>query len=113
MRALICFVLLIGITQPRRVAASSTATRVAVEMNCPFDEFDTNDGVNKVAKKKKKIRNSERLVGYQVRHDASTIREETRIKFMTDGILLREVCIQKLYHLFTEYDFYYYFIPIR
>ena len=31
------------------------------------------------------------LVAYQVRHDASTVTSNTRIKFMTDGILLREI----------------------
>ena len=29
-------------------------------------------------------------VGYQVRHDSETINEATRIKFLTDGVLLRE-----------------------
>lgn len=31
------------------------------------------------------------LVGYQIRFDASTIKDTTRIVFMTDGILLREI----------------------
>ncbi|KAL4857499.1 ATP-dependent RNA helicase DEAH13 [Chlorella vulgaris] len=58
----------IGVTQPRRVAAISTAERVA-------DELDSRLG---------------QVVGYQVRHD-KRVGEGTAIKFMTDGILLREV----------------------
>lgn len=57
----------IGVTQPRRVAAMAVATRVAEEMGC------------KVGSK----------VGYQVRFDDATS-DETAIKYMTDGCLLRE-----------------------
>jgi ATP-dependent helicase HrpA len=57
----------IGCTQPRRIAAASVAKRVAEELNVPLSDY----------------------VGYQVRfEDRST--SETRIKFMTDGILLAE-----------------------
>lgn len=59
---------LIGVTQPRRVAVVSTATRVAAELG------------SKVGG----------VVGYQVRYDKQ-VAEGTAIKFMTDGILLREV----------------------
>lgn len=59
---------LVGVTQPRRVAAVSTARRVAEEVGC---------GVGG-------------LVGYQVRFDRSA-GAGTAAKFMTDGILLREV----------------------
>lgn len=59
---------MIGVTQPRRVAAVSTATRVA-------DELDTRLGS---------------VVGYQVRYDRK-VSKETALKFMTDGILLREL----------------------
>ncbi len=58
---------LVGCTQPRRIAAVSVAKRVAEELNVPLGDF----------------------VGYQVRFDDRTSRE-TRIKFMTDGILLAE-----------------------
>jgi len=64
---------LIGITQPRRVAATSTAERVAVEMG--------SKGCHKKGS----------LVGYQIRYDSSTVTSDTAIKFMTDGILLREI----------------------
>ncbi len=58
---------LIGITQPRRVAAIALARRVAEEMGVKLGEE----------------------VGYSVRFDdrSSTI---TRMKYMTDGVLVRE-----------------------
>ncbi|XP_043574077.1 probable ATP-dependent RNA helicase DHX40 isoform X5 [Chiloscyllium plagiosum] len=59
---------IIGVTQPRRVAAISVALRVAEEMACPPGS----------------------RVGYQVRFDDCTS-EETAIKYMTDGCLLREI----------------------
>ena len=60
----------VAVTQPRRVAVTSTATRVARELNVTLG----------------------REVGYQVRYDKKVAREnETRLKFMTDGILLREM----------------------
>ncbi|KAH9406455.1 putative ATP-dependent RNA helicase dhx33 [Tyrophagus putrescentiae] len=58
---------LIGITQPRRVAATSIATRVAQEMRAELGG----------------------LVGYTIRFEDVTS-AKTRIKYMTDGILLRE-----------------------
>ena len=59
---------IIGITQPRRVAAVSMAARVSHEMN---------------------LFNGE--VSYQIRYDKGQVNSKTRIKFMTDGILLREL----------------------
>ncbi len=57
---------LIGCTQPRRVAATSVSARVA-------SELDPHSG----------------MVGYKIRfHDKTT--KKTRIKFMTDGVLLAE-----------------------
>ena len=55
-------------TQPRRVAVTSTAARVAAELNVPLGGD----------------------VGYQVRYD-KRVGDEPRVKFMTDGILLREI----------------------
>jgi len=57
----------IGCTQPRRVAAMSVAARVAEEMD-------------------KKLGNE---VGYSIRFEDCTS-ERTIIKYMTDGMLLRE-----------------------
>ncbi|KAG8913730.1 DEAH-box RNA helicase prp16 [Tulasnella sp. 408] len=58
---------LIGCTQPRRVAAMSVAKRVSEEMEC---ELGT-------------------TVGYAIRFEDCTS-EATKIKYMTDGVLLRE-----------------------
>ncbi len=63
--------LIIGVTQPRRVAAVSTAERVAHEMNTQCGKGG--------------------IVAYQVRYDSSGVTSDTRIKFMTDGILLKEL----------------------
>ncbi|KAG0143200.1 hypothetical protein CROQUDRAFT_49156 [Cronartium quercuum f. sp. fusiforme G11] len=59
---------MIGITQPRRVAAVSMAKRVEEEM-----------GLKEAG-----------IISYQIRYDTNT-KLSTRIKFMTDGILLREL----------------------
>lgn len=59
----------IGVTQPRRIAAISLASRVA-------NETETELG---------------KEVGFQVRFEAQFTSEETKIKFMTDGILLNEL----------------------
>ncbi|XP_073446671.1 ATP-dependent RNA helicase DHX33 isoform X1 [Dendrobates tinctorius] len=58
---------IIGVTQPRRVAAISLATRVSEERKTELSK----------------------LVGYTVRFEDVTS-EETKIKFLTDGMLLRE-----------------------
>ncbi|WP_395747910.1 ATP-dependent RNA helicase HrpA [Prosthecobacter sp.] len=58
----------IGCTQPRRVAAMSVSKRVAEELNVPWG----------------------REVGCKMRFSDDTSRD-TRIKFMTDGILLAEI----------------------
>ncbi|TKA76382.1 hypothetical protein B0A55_05262 [Friedmanniomyces simplex] len=59
---------MIGVTQPRRVAATSVAERVATELGPAYR--------NRVA--------------HQVRYDTNVSRD-TAIKFMTDGILLRDI----------------------
>jgi len=71
--------LLIGITQPRRVAAVSTAKRVCYEMG-------QGDGQS--------IRSSSgkgNIVSYQTRYETAGLGPSTHIKFMTDGILLQEI----------------------
>ncbi|XP_028393261.1 probable ATP-dependent RNA helicase DHX37 [Dendronephthya gigantea] len=57
----------IGITEPRRVAAVNMSERVAFEMSLPKSK-----------------------VSYQIRYEGNTT-SETCVKFMTDGVLLREV----------------------
>ena len=51
-------------------------------------------------KKSKKVKNGSNpsgaeggrgVVGYQIRFDSSTVTSDTKVKFMTDGILLKEV----------------------
>lgn len=59
---------IIAVTQPRRVAATSLAARVAKEQNDILGN----------------------RVGYTVRFD-ERISEKTRIKFTTDGMLVREL----------------------
>ena len=58
---------LIGCTQPRRIATLTVAQRVAQELDQPLGS----------------------LVGYQFRFDRK-LSPQTRVKFMTDGILLAE-----------------------
>ncbi|WP_446697468.1 ATP-dependent RNA helicase HrpA [Undibacterium danionis] len=58
---------LIGHTQPRRIAASSTAKRIAQELNSPLGEH----------------------VGFKVRF-TDTLTKGASVKLMTDGILLAE-----------------------
>lgn len=60
---------MIGITQPRRVAAVSTSHRVSHELSPSVPSS---------------------AVSYQIRYDATTS-SHTKIKFMTDGVLLREL----------------------
>ncbi|KAI5614107.1 putative ATP-dependent RNA helicase DHX37 isoform X1, partial [Silurus asotus] len=58
---------IIGVTEPRRVAAVSMSHRVANEMNL-----------------------STGVVSYQIRFEGN-VTKDTKIKFMTDGVLLKEV----------------------
>ena len=63
---------IIGVTQPRRVAAMAMAARVADELSLSTSK-----------------------VSYQIRYDA-TVSSGTIIKFMTDGVLLRELAVDFL-----------------
>ena len=58
---------LIGVTEPRRVAAVSMSKRVAMEMSMSCD-----------------------TVSYQIRYEGN-VSEKTLVKFMTDGVLLKEI----------------------
>lgn len=70
----------IAITQPRRVAAISVAIRVAQELNDDCSVGQT--------------------VGYTVRFEDCTSKG-TKIKYMTDGMLLRETMYDKLLMEYT------------
>lgn len=59
---------MVGVCQPRRVAATSTAARVAHELGVKLGQ----------------------QVGSHVRYECKTS-DRTVLKFMTDGILLREI----------------------
>ncbi|KAJ3199058.1 DEAH-box ATP-dependent RNA helicase prp22 [Entophlyctis luteolus] len=61
---------MLGCTQPRRVAAMSVAKRVAEEVGCRLGQE----------------------VGYTIRFEDCTS-PETKIKYMTDGMLLREILV--------------------
>ena len=60
---------MIGVTQPRKVAACSLAARVAEEVGCDLGD----------------------VVGYNVRFDEKWRLGKTHIKYMTEGILIREM----------------------
>jgi len=70
---------LIGITQPRRVAAVSTAKRVCYEMGQGNGQSIKSSG------------GKGNLVAYTTRYESAGVGEKTRIQFMTDGILLSEI----------------------
>ena len=61
---------IVGCTQPRRVAAMSVAKRVAEEFGCRLGQE----------------------VGYSIRFEDNTS-PETVLKYMTDGMLLRECLV--------------------
>ncbi|KAI1354179.1 P-loop containing nucleoside triphosphate hydrolase protein [Xylaria sp. FL0043] len=63
----------IGVTQPRRVAATTVAIRVAEEYGCELGKE----------------------VGYSIRFEDVTS-AATRIKFLTDGLLIREALVDPL-----------------
>ncbi|KAL0241592.1 hypothetical protein GEMRC1_006827 [Eukaryota sp. GEM-RC1] len=69
---------MIGITQPRRVAAMSVAQRVADELNSRLGD----------------------IVGYNIRFE-SVQSEYTKILYMTDGVLLKELQSD---HLLSKYS---------
>ena len=74
---------LIGVTQPRRVAATSMARRIASELGTSLGRPDC-------------------TIGYQVRFDRATVRRGlTRVKFLTEGVLLREMAADVLLRAYS------------
>lgn len=63
----------IAVTQPRRVAAINLATRVAQEHGCRIGHE----------------------VGYSVRFDNKSHKTRTKLKYLTDGMLIRELMLDK------------------
>ncbi|KAI0163149.1 P-loop containing nucleoside triphosphate hydrolase protein [Pestalotiopsis sp. NC0098] len=64
---------IVGVTQPRRVAATTVAIRVAEEVGCELGKD----------------------VGYSIRFEDVTS-AATKIKFLTDGLLIREALVDPL-----------------
>ena len=100
---------MIGMTQPRRVAAVTTCQRVSEEMNLPlstpttplFSPATTLSFIRRVdAEKVAKglpvspgevvVHSPYDVVTHSIRYE-TTVKPSTRIKFMTDGVLLREM----------------------
>lgn len=69
---------MIAVTQPRKVAATSLAARVATEQNGPLGK----------------------VVGYSVRFDEKSS-SETRIKYLTDGMIVRELLSDPLLNKYS------------
>ena len=85
----------IAVTQPRRVAAISVARRVHEEMCEKNERKNTKNNENpkneeEESRKNTKKRFGQGVVGYSVRFDDNTSKN-TKIKYLTDGMLLREV----------------------
>ena len=74
---------MIGITQPRRVAAITVAKRVSEERGCKLGGE----------------------VGYSVRFDDCTS-PQTYIKFITDGMLLREAMLDSELSQYASHSFF-------
>ena len=75
---------LVGCTQPRRVAAMSVAKRVSEEVAAMATEKGL---VSQAPPEKYELGGT---VGYTIRFEDCTSPEHTLLKYMTDGVLLRE-----------------------
>ncbi len=69
---------LIAVTQPRRIAATSTATRVAEELGCSIGGE----------------------IGYKIRFHEK-LSQDSKVLFMTDGILLNEIMSDRLLNKYS------------
>jgi len=81
----------IACTQPRRVAATSVATRVAVEVGSILGEEVNHSKCNVVYVNVEYVQ-----VGYTIRFEDVSDKNRTRIRYMTDGVLFRETLIDPL-----------------
>lgn len=70
---------LVGVTQPRRVAAVSTAKRICYELGQGDGQSIKGTG------------GKGNLVAYKTRYESAGCGDSTRVQFMTDGILLSEI----------------------
>ena len=94
----------IAITQPRRVAAVSLAKRVADEMGCSLGASSSSSSSSSETSAQPTAAASPLVpsgtVGYAVRFDSSTS-ANTRIKFMTEGMLLQEMLRDRSLHKYS------------
>ncbi|KIY49650.1 P-loop containing nucleoside triphosphate hydrolase protein [Fistulina hepatica ATCC 64428] len=81
---------MIGVTQPRRVAAVALAARVAHEMGLAQGGSIASTGAVPSIPPGESGHKAQPCISYQIRYD-STVECGTVIKFMTDGVLLREL----------------------
>lgn len=100
---------MIAVTQPRRVAAISVARRVAEEVKMKRKirmKMNQNEGMDIIDPESQAMSNSTDgeiggVVGYSVRFD-SKVTKKTKIKYMTDGMLVREALLDPS---FSSYSF--------
>lgn len=72
---------MIGVTEPRRIAAISVSQRVAEELN-----------------------ETSNVVSYLIRFE-SNAGSNTKIKFMTDGVLIKEIQNVNIEFIYSEFEF--------
>lgn len=86
----------VGCTQPRQVAAATVAARVADEMGVRLGmEVRRHGGAGKCGVRLI-VPPAPAQVGYSVRFDNCTHPSRTRVKFLTDGVLIRETMLDPL-----------------
>jgi ATP-dependent RNA helicase DHX37/DHR1 len=67
------------------------------------DSTDSSSSSGKSKKRSKAAAAQGGAVAYHIRYDVSRVGPSTRIKFMTDGILLKELCSDLLLRKYGEY----------
>ena len=81
----------IACTQPRRVAATSVANRVAAEVGTILGDEVCMPLTCLVVHRSDRVQ-----VGYTIRFEDVSDKERTRILYMTDGMLFRETLVDPL-----------------